>query len=662
MVDVNERKDISSEKIAMDSESLYEKLIDKKESMLSRILLFIVLIVSLITIFNQLLAAYYGAMEPFLQRCLTLIAFLILALILFPLKEKGQGLKFRLFRALDLIMIVLIIFSAYWIFHDWPNFTDRWRNPSLLDYAVSLFLILVTLELTRRTIGWVLVILTGIFSIHALFGEMFPGTLKAANIAPERLIEIIFMGVYGIFSEPIAVLGSYLLIFIAFGTILSYVGASNFFKDLAISLVGGIAGGAAHVATLSSAFLGSISGSPIANVMTTGIFTIPLMKASRFSSTFAGAVESVASTGGQLMPPIMGTAAFIMAAFIGVPYWDIVEASLLPSLLFYIAVFWTIFLYAKRNRLETIPKSERPSFRKTLVQGGHLLLPLIVITGAMAYGSSVIMSGVYGLFSLIVLGLIKPYQTKRLGAIKLVQAFQTSAINTVPVAMACGAAGIIVGVMNVSGLGDILSMLVMDISGGNIYIAIIVTAIVAIILGLGLPTPAVYVTMAITIVPALVNLGVDMLAAHFFVFYYGIVSGITPPVALTSYAASSISGADPNKTGNESFKLGVATYVLPIIFILEPALILQGTAMEIILVFILSLTVIFCLGITMSKWFLLPINLLDQIILIFGAVALIVPNVFTCIIGYLIVLYFITKQIMKKINSKDLKPSNELAQ
>ncbi|MEH7255645.1 TRAP transporter fused permease subunit, partial [Neobacillus niacini] len=637
------------------------KLFDKKEPLLSRIILFTVLTISLMLIFNQLISANFGAMEPFLQRTFTLVGFLVLGLILFPVKVKGN--RFRAFRALDFIIVMLVIFSGYWIFHDWPGFAERWRNPNLMDYAVSIFLILVTLEMTRRTIGLVLVILTGAFTIHALFGESFPGPLKAANIAPERLIEIVFMGDYGLFSEPIAVLSSYLLLFIAFGTILGYVGASKFFKDFAISVVGGIAGGAAHVATLTSALLGTISGSPIANVMTGGIFTIPLMKANRFSARFAGAVESVASTGGQLMPPIMGTAAFIMAAFMGVPYWDVVEASILPSFMFYIAVFWTIYLYAKRHRLETIPKSERPSFIKTFVQGGHLLIPLVIIIVAMALGKSVIMSGVYGLVTLIVLGLVKPYHTKRLTAIQLLQSFQTSVISTIPVAMACGSAGIIVGVMNVSGLGALLAELVMIISAGNLYIAIIITAIVAIILGLGLPTAAVYVTLAITVIPALVNMGVNPMAAHFFAFYFGIVSGITPPVALTSYAAASISGDDPNKTSNESFKLGMATYIIPIIFILNPALLLNGTPLEILLVFLSTLTVVGCIGIITMKWFLLPINLMDQIVLILASLALIVPNVFSTVIGFLIVGYFIIKQWVKRRNSiKNLQLADEIAQ
>jgi TRAP transporter 4TM/12TM fusion protein len=482
---------------------------------------------------------------------------------------------------IDAIFAALALTAGLYIFFNWEAVVERAGMPIERDIYFGILMIIIVLEATRRAVGGALACTAVAFLLYAYFGPYMPGMFAHKGYTVERLINVMYTSSEGIFGIPMAVSSTYIVLFVLFGAFLSKCGGGRFFIDFAFSLTGRRRGGPAKAAVISSAFMGTMSGSSVANVVTTGTFTIPLMKSSGYPARVAGAIEAVASTGGQIMPPIMGAAAFIMSEFTEIPYVRIATAAVIPALLYFFAVYLMVDSQARKEGLKGLPREELPRIGATLAWGGHLFVPLIVLILMLVWAYSPMKSVFFGIVLIVVMGMVR--KTTRVGPWKLVEALEFGARNAVTIATACAAAGIIVGVIALTGLGLKFSDSLVSLSGGNIFFALFFSMIASLILGCGMPTTAAYVVLASLAAPVLIRLGVPVLAAHLFIFYFGCVSTITPPVALSSYAGAGLAGADATKVGNTAFKFGLVAYIVPYMVVYGPSLLMQGGPVKILM-------------------------------------------------------------------------------
>ncbi len=411
---------------------------------------------------------------------------------------------------------------------------------------------------------------------------------KGYSIDP--IVRVLYISTDGIFGLPIAISASYVVLFILFGAFLQASGGGKFFTDVAFGLVGRSIGGPAKAAVVSSSLMGTMSGAAVANVVTTGTFTIPLMKKTGYAPHLAGAIEAVASTGGQFVPPVMGAAAFMIAQIINVPYGTVALAAIIPSLLYYAYLYLGVDLEAKKAGLQKSSKADVPSLKETFSERGHLLIPLVVLIYCIVVGYSPGKSIFWSIVLVFVVSLFR--KSTRMGFRDILSAMENGIQNAIPVAVACAAAGIITGIISLTGVGLRFSSILISLSGNSEFWMLVMTMVASIILGMGLPTSAAYVILAVLTAPALINLGAPPLAAHFFIFFFGCISTITPPVALSAYAAAGIAGADPMKTGFTAFRLGLVGFIIPFIAVYRPALLLQEEAWRIVLFSVLALAAI----------------------------------------------------------------------
>ena len=484
-------------------------------------------------------------------------------------------------------------------------------------------------ELTRRCVGLPILIVAGFFLIYALsVGLTNPAFFGRVNY----LVRNLFYTKEGIFSTPINVCSKYIVVFIIFGAFLERTGVSNFFIQLANCVAGKYAGGPAKVAVISSALCGMVSGSSVGNTVTTGSVTIPMMKDTGYKAEFAGAVEAAASTGGQIMPPIMGAAAFLMADFVGVPYSNIIVRAILPAILYFTGIFIAVHLEAKKTGLSGIPKEELPIFRK-LIRKIYLMLPLIMLviwvsgnfmTMQKAASYAIVLSIVVSLFD----------KDNRITFGKCIDALEAGGRSAITVAAACGVAGIIAGCITMTGLANELINGIVSVANGHLIIALLLTMLCCIVLGMGVPTTANYCIMAATCAPILVRMGVPTLAAHFFVFYFGIVADITPPVALAAYAGSAIAKSNPMKTAFTASKLAIAVFIVPYVFCFNPTMLLiDSTPLGIVQIFITSLLGVFGLAAALEGFLFVKMPILTRVIMAIGGLLLIDPALLTDVIG-----------------------------
>lgn len=504
--------------------------------------------------------------------------------------------------------------------------------PTDLDLLVAIIMVLVVLEFTRRTCGNILPIIAIIFLAYAKFGHLLPGRIGHREYSWGKTLSYM-MGLDGIFSTPVQASASFVFLFLLFGAFLSVSGASKFFIDLAVSVSGAYRGGPAKVAVIASALFGTVSGNSVANVVTSGAFTIPLMKSVGYQNKFAGAVEATASTGGQIMPPILGSAAFIMAAIIGVPYIEIVKASAIPALLYFYTVFITVDLEAVKYNLIGLPRDKLPVFRNVISHEGYLVLPLLVLIFALAVlNLSPIRSSLCGIATAIVVTYFR--RATRMGIGGIFKALSEGGKSACGVVAACATAGIVIGVLNMTGAGLKLASAIVELSHGNLWIALVMTMTTCLILGMGLPTTAAYLICASVSAPALVKLGVSPLAAHMFVFYFASISAITPPVALAAYAGAGLAKADPLDVALIACKLGATAFIIPFMFIYGPSLLGVGTLGE-----ILQTVATAIIGATMlafgfqlqSSWH--KLGKISAILLILCGILLINPGLYTDLLG-----------------------------
>ncbi len=603
------------------------------------------LISALAIIFSlfQLYTAIFGVLPAQLQRSIHLTFAFVLAYLLYPTHKKMAKNKLHW---IDITLACVAGLVGLYITFNYHGLLMRAGDQTPLDIFVAVLAILFVLEAARRVVGLPIVIIAGTFLLYAKFGAFLPGFLNHRGYSIERIASHMYFTTEGILGTPLAVSSTFIFLFILFGAFLEKTGIGKFFIDLANAIAGKAVGGPAKVAVLSSALTGTISGSSVANTVGTGSFTIPLMKSLGYKPEFAGAVEAASSTGGQIMPPIMGAAAFLMAEFIGMPYSGIAKAAIIPALLYFTGIWIMVDLEARKTGMKGLEASRLPKLRKVLGERWFLLLPIFVIVYMLMSGTTPIKAALYGILSSVIVGMIR--KETRMNLRTLLEALEMGAKSALGVAIACACAGIIVGTVTLTGLGLKMGNGLVDLAGGQLIPTLVLTMISSLILGMGAPTTANYIITSTIAAPALLKLGVNVLTAHMFVFYFGIIADITPPVALAAFAGSAIAKSDPIKTGFNASKLAIAAFLIPYMFVINPQLLLiNTTGLEIVQITITSLIGMFGIGIAMEGYMLGKVNAILRIIFLLGGLALIDPGVYTDIIGIAIIVLGIAYQWYK---------------
>ena len=581
----------------------------------------------------QLYTAIFGVLPAQLQRSIHLTFAFVLAFLLYPSSKKMPKNKMHWF---DISLAVIAGTVGLYIPFNYLSLINRAGEQNSLDIFVALLAILFVLEAARRVVGIPIVIIASTFLLYAKFGAYLPGFLNHRGYSIQRIASHMYFTTEGILGTPIAVASTFIFLFILFGAFLDKTGIGKFFIDLANAIAGKAVGGPAKVAVLSSALTGTISGSSVANTVSTGSFTIPLMKSLGYKPEFAGAVEAAASTGGQIMPPIMGAAAFLMAEFIGIPYSSIAKAAVIPAMLYFTGIWIMIDLEARKTGMKGLEASKLPKLVTVLRDRWYLLTPIVVIVYMLMDGTTPIKAALYGILSAIIVGMFK--RETRMDVKKLFETLETGAKSALGVSIACACAGIIVGTVTLTGLGLKMGNGLVELAGGYLLPTLVLTMISSIILGMGAPTTANYIITSTIAAPALLKLGVNPLTAHMFVFYFGIIADITPPVALAAFAASAIAKADPIKTAFNASKLAIAAFLIPYMFVLNPQLLLiNTTGAEIVQITITSLIGMLGVGIAMQGYIIGKVNVLLRILFMGGGLALIAPGLLTDVIGITIV-------------------------
>ncbi len=512
-----------------------------------------------------------------IQRASILMLALFVIFLLYPMFKRNRALN-----VLNWAWAISAVVVCGYVLYDFQDLVYRMGDLNTLDMVFGGLCIFMVLDATRRSIGWPLVVVTSIFLLYSRFGYLIPGSFGHRGYDLERIINQMFMTTEGIFGVPLGVIVTIVFLFILFGTLLEKGGGGKFFIDLAIAMAGRLRGGPAKICVCSSALMGTISGSSIANVVTTGTFTIPLMKRIGYRPEFAAAVEAAASTGGQIMPPVMGAAAFIMSEFTQTPYTTIILMATIPAILYFLSIYMNVHFEACRVGMKGLPEDEIPKKLDVLKGGWHYVLPVISLIIVLMNGNSAARSAFVGMSVLLVSSMIK--KSTRLSLRDLSDVLITAGKNSVGIIAACACAGMIVGVTSITGLGVKLATMIEYFSGGHLIIALILTAVASIIMGMALPTTPNYIVQATVAAPALMALGVPMLTAHLFVFYFGVFADITPPVALASYTASGIAKSEPMATALLSSRHVIVGFLVPILFVYYPSLLMQGPVLDIILV------------------------------------------------------------------------------
>ncbi len=582
---------------------------------------------------------------------------IIMAFIMYPANRSERFKKRNYIPWYDIVLGLVGGFCFFWFVFNVDRIVNAARPSALttMDIFCAVAGVLIMLEATRRVTGWPIVIVASCFIAY--------GFISGTSL--RKIVFQLFYTLNGVLGTPIGVCTTFIVLFILFGAFLEMTGVADFFIRMANALVGSTSGGPAKVAVISSALCGMVSGSSVANTVTTGSVTIPMMKKTGYRGEFAGAVEAAASTGGQIMPPIMGAAAFLMAEFVGIPYAEVAVKAILPAILYFSGIFIMVHLEAKRSGLKGVPKDELPAIGKLFVTEGYLLIPLVflVIILAISWKSTATCAMYAGLVALIIGAIHKmlPWlslnkngvtgsdKSQRIKSdckdmvVGFFDALESGAKNSISVGLACATAGIIAGVVTMTGIGQILITGIVALAGSHVIIAMFLTMVACIILGMGVPTTANYVIMATTCAPILIKMGVEPIAAHMFVFYFGIVADITPPVALAAYAGSAIAKSNPMKTGLNASRLAIAAFIIPYIFALSPSMLfINATTWEVIQIIISSFIGMFSVAVGMVGYLKTRVHPLLRIIAIGGGLALIIPGMASDLVGLVvIVLLFI---------------------
>jgi len=622
----------------------------------------------------QLYTAFFGVLTSTLQRSIHLAFAITLCFLFYPFSKKS---KRKTIPSVDFILAVVAGASVVYVTLFYEDLVKRIGDPTSLDLAMGVAAILLVLEASRRAVGWPLVVITGLFVIYGLFGPYFPGIFAHRGYSFRRIVDHLYLTSEGIFGIPLWVSSTFVYAFVLFGAIFERTGAGEFLMKLAMSLVGHTRGGPAKVSVVASAFMGTISGSGVANTATIGTLTIPLMKKVGFKPELAGGIDTAAGGNGQLMPPVMGAAAFVMAEFLGIPYLDVCVAAALPAVIDQLALLGAVHLLATKYGFKGVPRAQLPKFFPTLVSGLHFLVPIFVLLYALVIqrltpltAAAITIGVAVTIFfiraAMISAGLIRPEAEAELAAQtsslkplkdssrKMVDAMFNAGRSMAAIGVTCACAGMVVGMVSLTGAGLNMTNILVELSFGNVYLAMLLTMIACLILGMGVPTTPNYVIMATIMAPALIAMKPDtpLIAAHLFVFYFGILADGTPPVCLAAYAAAGIAGADPFKTGLESFKLDMRTFLLPYMFITAPQMLLIGLdpgimgVLEACWIFITASIGMYALAAGMQGFLIDDDKWYERIILLTVAFCLVKPGLYSDMIGLagFAFIYFLQKR------------------
>jgi len=569
-----------------------------------------------------LYTAGFGLLSALTQRSIHWVFMSVPIFLLFPMFNRTKG---RITWG-DYLLAAAALVSGLYITFTWENDPLRLAEPSVMDTAMGMTMLIVVLEGSRRTIGMSLTVIALAFLAYAYLGPFVPGSLRHKGFDVVSLVSFLYSTTEGIFSLPMGTSATYIIIYVLFGSFLTQSGAGKLFVDLAHAATGRLRSGPAQTTILSNALMGIISGSPVANVVTTGAFAVPLMKETGYPMMTAAALLAVAATGSMFTPPVMGAGAFMIADYLGVAYGEVVKAAVIPAALFYLSLVIFADVTAARTGLKATPREDLPDWKGSLAARGHLLIPIIALVIFIVQGWSALKTAFWCILLMLVLSWFR--QETRMGFKKIVSALEAGSRDNLVIAAACAVSGIIVGADAMTGLSVKLSSYLNSLSGNSPVIALVFTMIAALILGLSLPPTPVYIILAALTIPSLISMGVSPMAAHFFVFYYACIGAITPPVALAAYAASGIAKTDPWRTGWVSCRMGIVSYLVPFAFVLDPVLLLggKGVLADLIFAFITSsIGVVFlCFGV--EGYFRRPLHLLSRPLFGLGGLGLMLPG------------------------------------
>ena len=591
-------------------------------------------------------STYFGQAEVHTHRSTHLAFMLILAFLFFPLGRKHFSDPLGWSFLVDLACIGVALGAQVYTLVHLERLVDPGYSVTAGDVALGTALILAVLEAARRTVGWGLTLTAIFFLVQTWQADKFVWIFYGPPSSWASMVESFFGKEEGLYGIPVAIMSSVLILFIVFAAFLSMTGIGDFFVQLATALAGRMTGGPAKVSVFSSALLGTISGSGVANVMMDGVFTIPMMKRVGYGATFAAAVEAVASIGGQIMPPIMAAAAFIMADFVGVPFRSVALAATVPAVLYFFCVFVTVHLEAKRLGLRKIPRDEMPHLGRVLRQDGYLLLPIAAIIWYLYRGFTEEMAALMAVGTTFLVSFVR--RRSALGPVRLLKAFESGARAGVTVAMAVATAGLIIGCLFLSGIGMKFSYMLMTLSGGQLWLALIYTMFAAFVLGLSLPTTAVYLTLAIIVAPGLVQMGVPKMAAHMFIFYMGVTSDLTPPTCLSPFAAAGIAGSPPMATAWRAMRLGIVLFIVPFMFVYSPALLMMGSWSEVLLAVATAAVGVFCLAAGLQGWLRGRATVVERALLVLAALLLVMPRAAADVIGLVLLAAVYGAQVLRR--------------
>ena len=573
-----------------------------------------IFIISIAMTFFQLYTAYFGILPVLLQRSIHVAFALILTFLVKPLKEWKKDL----YLFVDISLAVLVFCSALYFILDFPRLISRLQYMSpvtIWDKVFGVITIIAVILATIRLIGVVMPSIALLLIGYCFLGQYMPSFIRHPGISFGYFIEEIFINPSGIYGTPVGFSSTYIFLFILFGTIIAESEIGKTYIDLAVGLVGKMRGGAAKAAVVSSALVGTISGSSVANVYTTGVFTIPLMKKLGYKSDFAGAVEAAASAGGQIMPPIMGAAAFIVAEYVGIRYWELALFAVIPAILYFCSVFMALDLEAGKNGLKGLNKNEVPNVKQTLKKGFINLLPIFSIIYFFSVGYTPNIAAFSAICISILIYILNIIRNAKKSPLiigyNLLEMFHKGAVKALPIIGACATAGIIITTTMASGLGAKFVRVIMSLSGGNFLAVLVLSMITAILLGMGMPTSGAYIISAIFGVPALIKIGIPPLYAHFFIFYFACFSTLTPPVALAAYAAASIANSNFWSTGLKAVKIGLAGFLLPYLFVFNPHLLGIGRFYDVALSIILGFLALYIVNVGLCGWLFRKLTILE---------------------------------------------------
>ncbi|HOE19041.1 MAG TPA: TRAP transporter fused permease subunit [Syntrophorhabdaceae bacterium] len=605
-------------------------------------------IIAILATLYHVYIGFFGLTRPLANYAITLSLFMCLTFLYVPFKGKGKAITiFDSFLALLSLVVGLYVVVNYQTISVRPTMVGE---LTAIEYGLGIMAILLVLESTRRTIGMPLVYIALFFLAYCFLGNYLPGMFSHSGFSGSDIIESMYLTLDGIHGTPIAVVATLVIQFVLFGAFLEASGAAKFFVDISMSLMGRLKGAAGHIGNFSAALFGTMTGSPTASAVTVGSFSIPMMKKTGFTSVFSGAITAVSCTGAALMPPVMGTAAFLMAEMTGTRYIDICKAAIFPAILYFFSCSLIVYFEASRTGITAFRKDELPSFVKTIPISLQYMGPIAVLITLLIVGYAPALCAVVASFLIFLASFFRKATRMNLGS--LVNALEATAKTSISVATSCMSAGIVVGAIVLTGLGGKFASIVVAISHQSLFLALFLTMIASLILGMGMPLPVVYILTAVLCGPAIATLGIPIIAAHLFLVYFACISAVTPPVAVAAYATAAIAEDNPVKIGFAGFKYAIAGFIIPYVMIYEQSILLQGSIFKIAITVASCSLGVFALSSAVSNWLFTSLSRWERVLLFAGGILLVYPELITSLLGVCCIAPVLRINYGKKIISR----------